>query len=188
MKPAKRKKCTVCRTEFKPYRTTQRVCGIKCARIHAERSENKKTAIDTRKRKERLKTRSDWLKGAQKVVNEYVRLYRDSARKCISCDQPASNQANYWDAGHYRSRGASPELRFNTLNIHKQCKRCNRELSGNVVNMRIGLIQRYGEDYVNRIERHHEPLKADVQYLQRLIKVFRAKIRLYKKIRQNCCN
>ncbi len=26
-----------------------------------------------------------------------------------------------FDAGHYRSRGAAPHLRFYTLNIHGQC-------------------------------------------------------------------
>ena len=77
---------------------------------------------------------------------------RDKDLSCISCGKPASNTPNDWDAGHYRSVGSAPHLRFNVLNIHKQCKHCNQYLSGNIVMYRLGLIDRIGLAEVEKIE------------------------------------
>jgi hypothetical protein len=52
------------------------------------------------------------------------------------------------DASHYRSRGAASHLKFNVLNVHSACTRCNRQLSGNAVEYRIHLIERIGLDRV----------------------------------------
>lgn len=65
--------------------------------------------------------------------------------------------AGGWDAGHYRSRGSASHLRFNLLNIHKQCVKCNRFNSGNAVDYRIRLIKRIGEDNVIRLENNNNP-------------------------------
>lgn len=157
-------------------------CIVEYAQNKRDSFKKKNLAKDTREKKQRLKTRSEWIKDAQKAVNEYVRL-RDEKETCISCGCSSNERANFWDAGHYRSRGATPELRFNTLNIYKQCKRCNRELSGNVVEMRSGIISRYGYELVGRIEGKHKPLKADIAYLQRLTTLMRKKVRLYRRLR-----
>jgi hypothetical protein len=56
------------------------------------------------------------------------------------------------DAGHYRSRGSAPHLRFDERNVHAQRKQCNRYDSGNVVGYRIGLIERIGLEAVEALE------------------------------------
>lgn len=187
MSEVKQKKCKnpSCGQKFTPKMTTQKVCSYKCAvniaRINGEAKKAKEVRKYTAEAKKRLKTRSDWIKDAQKIVNEYVRI-RDQKRPCISCGEVGNGLSNYFDAGHYRSRGSAPHLRFYTLNIWKQCKRCNLQLSGNIVEYRKGLIDILGSDKVELIESMNNELKPDIEYLQRLIKVFRKKIRLYRKL------
>jgi len=38
------------------------------------------------------------------------------------------------------------------MNVHKQCRKCNRFLGGNELNYREGLIIRYGLEYVEEVE------------------------------------
>ncbi|MDG6334342.1 recombination protein NinG, partial [Glaesserella parasuis] len=68
-------------------------CGVKLAKIAQEKARQK--AIEKRNReerakikatRERLKSRSEWLKDAQAVFNEYIRL-RDKDEPCISCQR-----------------------------------------------------------------------------------------------------
>lgn len=159
-------------------------CASEYAQNKRQALKTKNLAKRTREQKERLKTRSEWIKDAQKVVNQYVRL-RDEDRECISCAVNKQGVSNYWDAGHYRSIGSAPHLRFYTLNNHKQCKRCNRDLSGNAVEYRKGLRQRFSEEYIERLEALQFELRPDIDYLKRLIKVFKKKIKLYNRLFRN---
>lgn len=86
------------------------------------------------------------LKKAQSVFNAWIRR-RDQNRGCISCGGPVQQAGHYFSAGHY------PALRFNEINCNGQCVRCNRFLSGNLINYRIGLVRRYGEKLVGELER-----------------------------------
>lgn len=185
-KPAKPKKCRVatCRASFVPSRMGQAVCSPACAMIDAPRHEPKarKALADIERReikvrKEKLKTRADHLREAQAAVNEYVRL-RDAHLPCISCDSsPNDNDlmtGSRWDAGHYRSVGACPELRFEPLNIHRQCVKCNRNLSGNAVEYRIRLVQRIGAEKVAWLEGLHAPCKYTVEEIKAIKAKYRA--------------
>ena len=148
----KPKKCCVasCGASFVPSRMGQAVCSPACAALDAPRHREKAhKAINQRKRreikvrKEKLKTRGDYMREAQAEFNTYIRL-RDQHLPCISCDSLPSDHdlitGSRWDAGHYRSVGACPELRFEPLNVHRQCVKCNRNLSGNAVEYRIRLV------------------------------------------------
>ncbi|NWC72543.1 recombination protein NinG [Pseudomonas sp. P7759] len=192
-KPAKPKKCRVstCRASFVPSRMGQAVCSPACAMIDAPRNEPKaRKALaeierkDIKVRKEKLKTRADHLREAQAAVNEYVRL-RDAHLPCISCDStPNDNDlmtGSRWDAGHYRSVGACPELRFEPLNIHRQCVKCNRNLSGNAVEYRIRLVQRIGEEKVSWLEGLHAPCKYTVEEIKAIKAKYRAMTRELKR-------
>lgn len=185
-KPAKPKKCRIatCRASFVPSRMGQAVCSPACAMIDAPRHEPKaRKALadierkDIKVRKEKLKTRADHLREAQAAVNEYVRL-RDAHLPCISCDSsPNDNDlmtGSRWDAGHYRSVGACPELRFEPLNIHRQCVKCNRNLSGNAVEYRIRLVQRIGAEKVAWLEGLHAPCKYTVEEIKAIKAKYRA--------------
>lgn len=192
-KPAKPKKCRVatCRASFVPSRMGQAVCSPACAMIDAPRHEPKaRKALadierkDIKVRKEKLKTRADHLREAQAAVNEYVRL-RDAHLPCISCDStPNDNDlmtGSRWDAGHYRSVGACPELRFEPLNIHRQCVKCNRNLSGNAVEYRIRLVQRIGTEKVAWLEGLHPPCKYTLDEIKAIKAKYRAMTKELKK-------
>ncbi|MFJ2710882.1 recombination protein NinG [Pseudomonas sp. NPDC087346] len=192
-KTPKAKKCKnpACGISFPPQRLGQAVCSPKCALAMAPaNSEKARIAIDQRDRreikvrKEKLKTRADHLREAQAAVNEYVRL-RDAHLPCISCDSmPNDNDlmtGSRWDAGHYRSVGACPELRFEPLNIHRQCVKCNRNLSGNAVEYRIRLVQRIGVDMVAFLEGPHPARKYTVEEIKTIKAEYRAKTRELRK-------
>ena len=130
------KQCRVCKGDIvNPYRSTQIVCSPACSiaymqekrkRDQAKRLKKKAIAFkaETRKRREAIMTLSDHAELAQKAVNAYV-LVRDQKRACVSCGTTEAR----WNAGHYRPVSVAKQLRYNTLNIWKQCVRCNKEAS-----------------------------------------------------------
>ena len=192
-KPARPKKCRVatCRASFVPSRMGQAVCSPACAMIDAPRHEPKarKALADIERaeikvRKEKLKSRADHLREAQAAVNEYVRL-RDAHLPCISCDSTPNDSdlmtGSRWAAGHYRSVGACPELRFEPLNIHRQCVKCNRNLSGNAVEYRIRLVVRIGAEKVAWLEGLHAPCKYTVEEIKAIKAKYRAMTRELKR-------
>jgi hypothetical protein len=129
------------------------------------------------------------MKEAQAAFNKYVRL-RDVHKPCISCGTPLQSESlgGGFDAGHYRSRGAAGHLRFNLLNVHGQCKRCNRYLSGNVAEYRIGLVSRIGQNMIDKLESDNEQKTFDVEYLIRIKRIFTKRANLYLKLsNKKCC-
>ncbi|WP_028236767.1 recombination protein NinG [Pseudomonas brassicacearum] len=187
------KKCAVatCRASFVPRASFQSWCspdcGVALARAKQEKTRKELAQVERREikvRKEKLKSRADHLREAQAAVNEYVRQ-RDAHLPCISCDStPNDNDlmtGSRWDAGHYRSVGACPELRFEPLNIHRQCVKCNRNLSGNAVEYRIRLVLRIGADLVAWLEGAHPARKYAVEEIKAIKAEYRAKTRELKR-------
>ena len=154
-KPPKPKTCAVCKTSFTPQRMAAKVCSPFCALTFARSVTGKAkkiAAVKERKAdKEKLKSRSDWAKEAQSAFNAWVRT-RDADQPCISCGRQHRGQ---YHAGHYLSVGARPELRFEPLNVHKQCAPCNTHLSGNAVLYRKNLMPRIGIELVEWLEGAH---------------------------------
>jgi hypothetical protein len=163
-KPIKLKKCIVCKQEFPPFRSMQKVCSPNCAVKAAQTIRAKQERKELREARERAKPRSKWLKEAQDVFNQFIRL-RDQHMPCISCGRFHQGQ---WHAGHYRSVGSAPELRFVESNCHKQCAPCNNYLSGNIVAYRRTLLERIGEDGVAHLEGKHEPLKLTIEEIKQI--------------------
>ncbi len=160
MPAAKPKTCKSCRTKFMPVRPLQVVCGFACAMAHADKAKARATATEVlkaarahREAKVKAKTRAQWMKEAQAAMNLFIRL-RDRLEPCISCGRQHQGQ---WHAGHYRSTKAAPELRFEELNIWKQCQPCNTHLSGNIVEYRKNLVKKLGVERVEWLEGKHEP-------------------------------
>jgi len=133
-------------------------------------------------RKKELKSSGDYIKEAQAAVNKYIRL-RDRNKPCVSCGSNPNDSdlmtGSRFDAGHYRSRGSASHLRFNLLNIHKQCVKCNRFNSGNAVDYRIELIRRIGENNVTKLENNNASRKFTIEYLERVKKIFNKRSRWY---------
>lgn len=165
------KTCPSCKKKFEPARPLQVACSIECAIIHTKRLKEQRDRKEHRERKQRLKTRSDWMKETQTVFNKWVRL-RDADKPCISCGRYHNGK---YDAGHYRSVGSNPALRFEPDNCHKQCVPCNQHKSGNSIEYRIGLVARIGQYRVEWLEGPHEPKKYTVEELQQIKKHYQAK-------------
>lgn len=159
----KAKKCRACRQNFVPVRPLQTACSPVCAIELTQKAKAKQVAVRereqrrlTKARREALETVPELTKKAQVAFNRYIRL-RDAGLPCISCGKPHDGNPNSFDAGHYRSVGAAPHLRFDPSNVTAQCKHCNNYLSGNIVMYRMGLINRVGLQEVERIESDNRP-------------------------------
>lgn len=185
-KTPKAKKCRVadCGTSFVPQRLGQSVCSPACAIIDAPRHAPKarKALADVQRaeikvRKEKLKSRADHLKETQTAFNAWVRE-RDAALPCVSCGRHHEGQ---WHAGHFRSAGGHPELRFEPLNVWKQCAPCNTHKSGDLVNYRAELVRRIGVTKVEWLEGPHEPKKYTVEELKSMTAEYRARVRELKR-------
>lgn len=190
-KPTKAKKCRVaaCGASFVPSRMGQAVCSPACALIdgprHAPKARKALADIerkDIKVRKEKLKTRGDHMREAQQAFNAYIRA-RDQAagHLCISSGKPLDWSGNAVDAGHYRSVGSAPHLRFDERNCHAQSKQDNRFLSGNAVDYRIGLIARIGQEAVDALEADQAPRKYSLEQIKGIKAYYRAKTRELKK-------
>lgn len=181
------KTCRVCRAEFQPVKPLQKVCGYACALTlaAADRAKAEKCAIvkDRKATKEalgRLKSRATWAREAQAAFNAFIRL-RDADLPCISCGRFHQGQ---WHAGHYRSVGAAPELRFDVLNVHKQCAPCNTHLSGNITKYRAGLIDRMGVHVVEYLEGPHMLIGFDIDDFKEIKRFYASKARELRKAQE----
>jgi len=190
-KQPKPKKCKnpACGISFPPQRLGQAVCSPKCGlaikdvnQTKARKSLAQVERREIKARKEKLKSRGEHMREAQQAFNEYVRT-RDQAagHLCISSGKPLDWSGNAVDAGHYRSVGSAPHLRFDERNCHAQSKQDNRFLSGNAVDYRIGLIARIGQEAVDALESDQSVRKYTVDEIKAIKAEYRAKTKELKK-------
>ncbi len=122
-------------------------------------------------------SRAYWIKHTQARCNEYIRL-RDAGKPCISCGIEDYKMT----AGHYKTAGGNPELRFNTKNIHGQCwYNCNKMKSGNIAEYRPRLVERCGVELVEYLEGPHEPKNYTIDDLKRLYRWFDYRVKQIKR-------
>lgn len=188
-KDPKPKKCRApdCGQRFKPTMSTQKVCSVACAIAISKDSKLQKVAAkaitkqarqDLQERRERLKTKGEHLREAQTAFNAYIRERdRLAGYACISSGRPLDWNGNAVDAGHFRSVGAAPHLRFDENNCHAQSKHDNRYLSGNVAEYRPGLIQRIGLAAVEALEADQAPRRYTIEDLQAIKALYRQKLK-----------
>ena len=189
MKPVSRR-CSNCRKKVPASESLisrfKAFCGYECLKDYTEKNADK-LADKTRKqkrqedrvKKEKLKTKGQWTKEAQAAFNAYVR-HRDRHEGCISCGLRTADNATggNWDCGHFRSVGSAPFLRFNLWNAHKQCKKCNRYLAGNVAMYRVALIWKLGHEKVEWLETQDKAKNYTIDDLKRIKRIFTKKLRL----------
>ena len=91
----------------------QSVCSPECAlslaksaRAKAEKVRQVKERKADAAKRERMKTKGQWVNEAQAAFNAYIRL-RDQGKPCICCGRPTAGDPNSVDAGHYRSTGSA---------------------------------------------------------------------------------
>lgn len=167
-------RCKNCKEKFEPIRFNQKYClKDECVRVFVQVVKEKTWKQTKVKMKNDIKTNSDWLKEAQKVFNQYIRL-RDKNQTCISC---GSKLASKYDAGHFYSMGGHKAVTFDEDNVHAQCVACNQFKSGNLINYREGLIKRIGEAKLNDLsQRANQTRKYTNDELKELIKTYKQKI------------
>lgn len=182
-------RCANCRKPFTKLRMTMKVCGAECGEIYGrkvslekaekqKRKEAKAERLDTRERKEKLKTKSDVAKELQVIVNKYIRE-RDllAGYGCISCGTKSTPR---WDAGHFRSIGSAAHLRFDSRNIHLQCAKCNSFLAGNLLAYKENLPERIGQKVYDELVADQMPRHYTKEDLQGLKACFREKLKELK--------
>lgn len=189
-KPKQRKCRCGCGESFTPRNTLQIAATVDCAmklarkqRESAERQLAKVARKADREAKEKLKTRSDWMKEAQTAFNAFVR-FRDRDQPCICCGQPlhSGEVGGQYDCGHYRSVGSAPHMRFDERNAHAQRKQCNRWGSGRAVDYRIGLIARIGLEAVEDMESDQSVRKWTIDELKAIRDEYRTRLRELQKL------
>ena len=159
-------KCDICKQPFKKERLTQKICGeTSCIVEQVYKNKAKREKVERKETKaklEKLAKKPELVEKAQKAFNAYIRA-RDYGLPCICCDKPipwgtTKTAGGVCDAGHYMSRGAHTQHKFNEDNCHAQLKYCNspRGLGGNYANYRIGLIKRIGLERVEALECDHK--------------------------------
>lgn len=171
-------KCKICKTKFERKRAIQPVCDnyeckVSYALQVAEKAKQRKIKQEKRILIEKTKTLSDYQKELQAVFNKWIRL-RDENLPCISCGR---NHKGQYHAGHYRSVGAAPQLRYDEMNAHKQCSVCNNHKSGNIVEYRINLIKKIGLENVERLENDNQPKKYNIPELIEMKKFYNQKLK-----------
>jgi hypothetical protein len=163
MKVVKQKACRICKSKFTPWQTTAVVCSPGCALELVGQKKKKEFDRETKRLKDKIKTKAQWAKEAQQAFNRFIRA-RDADKGCICCNN--KHYSGQYHAGHWLSVGSHPELRFNEDNCHKQKSSCNSYKSGNQINYRKYLIKKIGLERVEALEGPHEPNHYDIDDLQ----------------------
>lgn len=183
---AAKNKCTNCKKYFIKENMIKVTAGKFCTRdclksygmnnpLSVIEKARKKQAKDDALSKQLFKASDIKLRkrSAQSAFNAFIRK-RDEKLDCISCDK-TSNWHGQWHAGHYKTVGARPDLRFHEDNCHRQCSICNNHLSGNIGEYKLNLIKRIGlerialMDLVNNKKLTCEDYKAiELKYKSKL--------------------
>lgn len=173
-------KCAVkgCRAPFAKLSAWHKCCSAVCAMLHVEAEKFRKCRKERQEGLAKLKRRADHMREAQTAFNAYIRERdRLAGYLCISSGLPLDWSGNNVDAGHYRSRGSAPHLRFNEDNVHAQSKKENRYAAGNVTDYRIGLIARIGVARVEALETDQAARKWTVDELKAIKAGYKAKLK-----------
>lgn len=157
------------------------VAGFTKGLEKARKDEKRAERAEFFRRKEEAKPRPKLMGEAQSAFNSFIRA-RDSALPCISCQR---YHIGSYDAGHYLSVGARPELRFDEENVHRQCVPCNQHLHGNIALYRMQLVKRIGQEAVDRLEGPHLAKKYTAAELSAIKHDYRTRARALIKAREN---
>lgn len=196
-------KATGCTAKFeRVYSSLQIVCGQRCAIDYATQQNKKKAEQTAKQSRKALReyNRRDlrWQHKQTQPAFNRMRVLEEMLwfemvglePTCISCNKPNMD----WCCGHFKTRGAQPELRYDRKNTYLQCnKYCNSSLSGNIEGnkhtrgYKQGLVDRFGESEAAEIMEYCDQFtllnKWSWQELEAMRKQFNKKIRLLEAAR-----
>ena len=100
------------------------------------------------------KSKKSLEKKLDKIFSEFIRL-RDTDDngycRCFTCGNWGFWKNEGMQNGHFITRGVKA-TKFNEMNCHVQCVRCNHHLKGNLHVYRMKLVEMYGKEEVERLE------------------------------------
>lgn len=175
------KKCKICNQPFTPKHSTlektcrQYDCMVEYALQIAKDPKNKVNAEKLEK-KDWFERKSEMTfdnmssdayrsKVIQPIINEIARLI-DYGQPCIASGRYNGKMAG----GHFISVGSNRSVALNLHNIHIQTFESNSFRSGDEAKYRLGIIERYGNDYFEFMEslRHLKNIDLSKQRLSEL--------------------
>ena len=125
----------------------------------------KRTAIKSQPQSNRAKL----VKEADRVFSTYIRKKSsiNGYCRCVTCG--TRDKWQNMDNGHYLSRRYM-QIRYDEMNCHVQCKRCNQTLSGNLTKYKDYLIKTYGFDPTEMLKRRVQTRgKVTINDIQNII-------------------
>ena len=149
-------------------------CGYEIAMLklaQKKAKEKREYAKETRRRRAVMNNNDRrWLMTrCHFYFHEYIQL-RDAPEPCIDCGLFA---VAGWQAGHFKTQGAYPELRFHWANVAKQCSQCNKHGLHGTARYRMNLVKKIGEDMVRFLEGPHQAQKLTIEDMRDIIQWFK---------------
>lgn len=126
-----------------------------------KKERDKEFKRETKRRKDELPARRvELMDNLQTLINQWVVHARDKGKPCCTCG--TTNPNIKYDAGHWQTRGARSELRFNLYNINKQCSQeCNVYNSGAKKEHEEFIRHKYGGHIADWLLSHSHPSLKD---------------------------
>lgn len=194
-------KCRICKKEYEKRSSMQVVCSPTCSIKYVRKQNEKKAKNEAKKariaKREFNKNDLSWQRDKTQASFNRMRVLQEKLwfkerglrPSCISCGKENMD----WCCGHYKTRGAHPELALDENNTFLQCNYyCNRNLSGNIEGnkhtrgYKVGLKERFGDvigqSIIDYLEQPHEPKKYTADDYERMRKEFNAEIRRLEKL------
>ena len=123
-------------------------CAVESAKRKAYKNKTKEL-------KEKSRDSMEWLAESLGRACNWFARESDWNNDCISCYKPIRKFGTNYHAGHcipYGSKYKYSLLRFIKINIHGQCLNCNGYNGGKPKEYRQGLLNRYGQSYVDALD------------------------------------
>ena len=140
---------------------------------------------ETTKMRVSARKRTEWYQLLQTEVNQHVRD-RDSDKLCCTCN--TATVTSKYDAGHFLAVSTHKDVRFNLMNIHKQCAQCNNQYGGQRDIYQIFMVGKYGADRVEFLRGPQKTLKEQFPTTQDIaeeIKRYRKMNKDFKRAQNN---
>lgn len=159
---------------FKPTTYKEALAKLKAKQDKAKTTPKKAKIKRSKVKKPKLKSVSQLKKILWKLVSNFIRE-RDKFT-CISCGRTGSGGQIH--AGHFLPSGnCGALLRYHPKNIHAQCYFCNINLGGNGAIYYTKMVEKYGQDYVNRLIeiKNQTTISADREFYAILTEYYKEK-------------
>jgi len=177
-----RRKCSVCKEYYEPKSVSTEPCPkfdcrmVLTRKILAKREEKRgrESNIEKRKKKDELKSKSQWENDLQTEINLIVK-HIDKGWPCIS----SGNLTGKRNAGHLWSVGSNRTIRFHLLNIFNQSEYDNGNRGGAPLEYMQGIKNTFGNELWEEIEslKAHPPIKQTIPEIREKISIARGVVK-----------